>query len=173
MSKNTENKHFYRLSTDTVDGKYLSIIIEKGEVAMRAAAALAAELGAARFTPNPAFLVGGIGQLYFEDQPDKDTYEVIKFKGKYFECYPNRGKEAGAKVLERILQLPVVRLRELDQVFGMMPQGALTPAFFDYKDYIYLASTEPLELAGEDELEPIDEATFKVMHELKRKKKEE
>ena len=131
MSKKTENKHFYRLPMESSAGKRMKELITKGEEAWKAAAELAMELGAVRFTTNPAFLIGGIGQLYFTKKPNERAYETIRRRGRYFECYPNRGKEAGARIFERILQLPAVHFKELELIFGKMKQGFLTPAFFD------------------------------------------
>lgn len=148
MTKKTTNDHFYRLPADSEAGKKLKALLVKGEQAWKAAADLAKELGAVRFTPNPAFLIGGIGQLYFSRKPNSRAYETIQRHKGYFECYPNRGKVAGARIFERILQLPAVHFKELEPIFGKMEEGALTPAFFDYLDDIYLASPEPLELEG-------------------------
>ena len=123
-------------------------LISKGEEAWKAAAELAKELGAARFTPNPAFLIGGIGQLYFTKKPNERAYETIRRRGRYFECYPNRGKEAGAKIFERILKLPAVHFKELELIFGKKETGWITPSFFHYREDIYIASVEPVELEG-------------------------
>ena len=148
MSKETKNQYFYRLPMESAAGQKMKELITKGEEAWKAAAELAKDLGAARFTPNPAFLIGGIGQLYFTKKPNERAYETIRRRGRYFECYPNRGKEAGAKIFERILKLPAVHFKELELIFGKMEQGSLTPAFFDYQEDIYLASVTPLELEG-------------------------
>ena len=136
-------------------------LITKGEEAWKAAAELAKELGAARFTPNPAFLIGGIGQLYFAKKPNERAYETIRRRGRYFECYPNRGKEAGAKIFERILKLPAVHFKELELVFGKKETGWITPSFFHYREYIYIASVEPLELEG---LVETNEAVWAAMN---------
>ena len=148
MSKKTENKYFYRLPIDSENGAKMKVLLDKGDEAFKAAAELTKELGAARFTTNPAFLIGGIGQLYFTRKPNERTYETIRRRGRYFECYPNRGKEAGAKILDRILKLPAVHFKELEPLFGHHETGWMTPAFFDYREDIYLASAEPLELEG-------------------------
>lgn len=162
MSKKTEHKYFYRIPTESAVGKKMKELISKGKEAWKAAAELAKELGAARFTPNPAFLIGGIGQLYFTKKPNERAYETIRRRGRYFECYPNRGKEAGAKIFERILQLPAVHFKELELIFGKMEQGFfLTPAFFDYREDIYLASVTPLELEG---LVETNEAVWAAMN---------
>ena len=170
MTKKTENKHFYRLSVTSENGSKLKTLLNKGDEAFKAAAELAKELGAVRFTTNPAFLVGGIAQLYFSKKPNERAYETIRRRGRYFECYPNRGKEAGAKILDRILNLPTVHFKELEPVFGKQETGWLTPAFFDYKEYIYLASVEPLDIEG---LEDSDEAVFNAMNELRKKEEAE
>ena len=148
MDKKTENKYFYRLPIESENGTKLKALIDKGEEAWKAAAELTKELGAVRFTTNPAFLVGGIGQLYFTKKPNERAYETIRRRGRYFECYPNRGKEAGAKILDRILKLPTVHFKELEPLFGQHETGWITPAFFVYRKDIYLASVEPLELEG-------------------------
>lgn len=148
MTKKTENKYFYRLPIESENGAKLKTLLDKGSEAWKTAAKLAKELGAVRFTPNPAFLIGGIGQLYFTKKPNERAYETIRRRGRYFECYPNRGKGAGSKIFERILQLPAVHFKELELIFGKMEQGSLTPAFFDYREDIYLASVTPLELEG-------------------------
>lgn len=165
MDKKAVNQHFYRLPIESEAGQRMKVIITKGEEAWNAAAALARELGAVRFTPNPAFLIGGIAQLYFTKKPNSRAYETIRRRGRYFECYPNRGKEAGAKIFERILQLPAVHFKELESVFGKMEQGTLTPAFFDYREDIYLASVEPLELEG---LVETNEAVWAAMNEARK-----
>ena len=170
MSKKTENKHYYRLPITSESGSKLKTLLDKGDEAFKAAAELTKELGAVRFTTNPAFLIGGIAQLYFAKKPNERAYETIRRRGRYFECYPNRGKEAGAKILDRILQLPTVHFKELEPIFGKQETGWMTPAFFDYKEYIYLASTEPLDIEG---LESSDEATFNEMNELRKKEEKE
>lgn len=148
MDKKTENKYFYRLPIESENGTKLKALIDKGEEAWKAAAELTKELGAVRFTTNPAFLVGGIGQLYFTKKPNERAYETIRRRGRYFECYPNRGKEAGAKILDRILKLPTVHFKELEPLFGQHETGWTTPAFFVYREDIYLASVEPLDMEG-------------------------
>lgn len=161
MRKKTEHKYFYRIPIESTVGKKMKEFISKGEEAWKAAAELAKELGAVRFTTNPAFLIGGIGQLYFTKKPNERAYETIRRRGRYFECYPNRGKEAGAKIFERILQLPAVHFKELELIFGKIEQGSLTPAFFDYREDIYLASVTPLELEG---LVETNEAVWAAMN---------
>lgn len=148
MEKKTINQYFYRLPIESAVGQKMKELITKGEEAWKAAAELAKELGAARFTPNPAFLIGGIGQLYFTKKPNERAYETIRRRGRYFECYPNRGKEAGAKIFERILKLPAVHFKELELIFGKKETGWITPSFFHYREDIYIASVEPLELEG-------------------------
>lgn len=165
MTKKTENKYFYRLPIESETGKKLKTLLEKGEEAWKAAADLAKELGAVRFTPNQAFLIGGIGQLYFSKKPGERAYETIRRHGDYFECYPNRGKVAGSKIFERILKLPAVHFKELEPVFGKMEKGSVTPAFFDYLEDIYLASPEPLELEG---LVESNEAVWAAMNEARK-----
>lgn len=142
------NQYFYRLPIESSVGQKMKELISKNEEAWKAAAELAKELGAARFTPNPAFLIGGIGQLYFTKKPNERAYETIRRRGRYFECYPNRGKEAGAKIFERILKLPAVHFKELELIFGKKETGWITPSFFHYREDIYIASVEPLELEG-------------------------
>lgn len=148
MEKKTINQYFYRLPIESAVGQKMKELITKGEEAWKAAAELAKELGAARFTPNPAFLIGGIGQLYFTKKPNERAYETIRRRGRYFECYPNRGKEAGAKIFDRILKLPAVHFKELELIFGKKETGWITPSFFHYREDIYIASVEPLELEG-------------------------
>ena len=148
MEKKTINQYFYRLPIESAVGQKMKELISKGEEAWKAAAELAKELGAARFTPNPAFLIGGIGQLYFTKKPNERAYETIRRRGRYFECYPNRGKEAGAKIFERILKLPAVHFKELELIFGKKETGWITPSFFHYREDIYIASVEPVELEG-------------------------
>ena len=165
MEKKTENRHFYRLPIESENGKKLKALLDKGEQAWLAASELARELGAVRFTPNEAFLIGGIGQLYFTKKPNERAYETIRRRGRYFECYPNRGKGAGAKIFERILKLPAVHFKELDPVFGKKETGWMTPAFFDYREDIYLASPEELDIEG---LVPSNEAVWAAMNEARR-----
>lgn len=165
MSKKTENKYFYRLPIDSENGAKMKVLLDKGDEAFKAAAELTKELGAARFTTNPAFLIGGIGQLYFTRKPNERAYETIRRRGRYFECYPNRGKEAGAKILDRILKLPAVHFKELEPLFGHHETGWMTPAFFDYREDIYLASAEPLELEG---LVETNEAVWAAMNEARK-----
>lgn len=172
MAKKTENKHFYRLPVETEAGKQMKALLEKGQEAWNAAANLAKELGAVRFTTNDAFLIGGIGQLYFQKKPNERAYETIKRVGHYFECYPNRGKEAGAKIFERILKLPAVHFKELEPIFGKMEEGAITPAFFDYLDDIYLASPKPLKVEGAVESNEAVWATMNEARKLVEKEKE-
>ena len=168
MEKKIENNYYYQLPITSGNGSKLKALLDKGDKAFRAAAELAKELGAVRFTTNPAFLVGGICQLYFTKKPNERAYETVRRRGRYFECYPNRGKEAGAKIFERILKLPTVHFKELEPIFSKQETGWLTPAFFEYKEYIYLASTEPLSIEG---LEPSDEETFKAMDRNRKKEK--
>ena len=172
MTKKTENQHFYRLPKESENGQKLLALLKKGDEAWKAAADLSKELGAVRFTPNEAFLIGGIGQLYFDKKPNERTYETIRRRGRYFECYPNRGKQAGAKILDRILQLPTVHFKELEPIFGKQETGWVTPAFFDYQEDIYLASPTPLDIDG---LIESNEAVFAAMNEARKiveKKKE-
>lgn len=165
MSKKIENKYFYRVPIDSENGKRLKTLLDKGEEAWNAAADFAKELGAVRFTPNDAFLMGGIGQLFFPKKPNERAYTTIKRHGKYYECYPNRGKQAGAKIFENILKLPAVHFKELEPIFGRHETGWMTPAFFDYLEDIYLASPEPLEVEGFVES---NEAVWAAMKETKR-----
>ena len=165
MTKKTENQHFYRIPIESENGQKLLSLLKKGEEAWKAAAELAKELGAVRFTPNGAFLIGGIGQLYFTKKPNGRAYQTIRRRGRYFECYPNRGKEAGAKILDRILQLPAVHFKELEPVFGKQETGWMTPAFFDYREDIYLASPTPLDIEG---LTESNEAVWAAMNEARR-----
>lgn len=160
MEKKT-NQYFYRLPIESAVGQKMKELISKNEEAWKAAAELAKELGAARFTPNPAFLIGGIGQLYFTKKPNERAYETIRRRGRYFECYPNRGKEAGAKIFERILKLPAVHFKELELIFGKKETGWITPSFFHYREDIYIASVEPLELEG---LVETNEAVWAAMN---------
>lgn len=164
-NKKTENKYFYRIPIDSENGRKLKALLDKGEEAWKAASDLAKELGAVRFTPNGAFLIGGIGQLYFSKKPNERAYQTIRRRGHYFECYPNRGKEAGAKIFDRILQLPAVHFKELEPVFGKQETGWITPAFFDYREDIYLASATPLEAEG---LIESNEAVFAAMNEARK-----
>lgn len=161
MEKKTINQYFYRLPIESAVGQKMKELISKGEEAWKAAAELAKELGAARFTPNPAFLIGGIGQLYFTKKPNERAYETIRRRGRYFECYPNRGKEAGAKIFERILKLPAVHFKELELIFGKKETGWITPSLFHYREDIYIASVEPLELEG---LVETNEAAWAAMN---------
>ena len=161
MDKKPDNRYFYRLPIESAAGQRVNGLITKGKEAWKAAADLAKELGAVRFTPNPAFLIGGIAQLYFTKKPNERAYETIRRRGRYFECYPNRGREAGAKIFERILKLPAVHFKELELIFGKMEQGSFTPAFFDYRDDIYLASVTPLEMEG---LVETNEAVWAAMN---------
>lgn len=165
MAKKTENQHFYRLPIESENGKKLLALLKKGEEAWKAAAELTKELGAAQFTPNPAFLIGGIGQLYFDKKPNQRAYNTIRRRGRYFECYPNRGKQAGAEIFERILQLPTVHFKELEPIFGKQETGWMTPAFFDYQEDIYLASPTPLDIEG---LIESNEAVFAAMNEARK-----
>lgn len=155
------NQYFYRLPIESAVGQKMKELISKNEEAWKAAAELAKELGAARFTPNPAFLIGGIGQLYFTKKPNERAYETVRRRGRYFECYPNRGKEAGAKIFERILKLPAVHFKELELIFGKKETGWITPSFFHYREDIYIASVEPLELEG---LVETNEAVWAAMN---------
>lgn len=158
--KTAENQHFYRLSVSTEKGQALKNILDRCNEAMQASAKLAAELGAIRFTQNEAFLAGSIGNLYFEKKPNERTYETVRRRGRYFECFPNRGKEAGAKIFTRIMNLPVVPFSHLESVFGKQEKGWVTPAIFEYKGDIYLASATPLAIEG---LEDIHAGTFAAM----------
>ena len=165
MTKKTGNQHFYRLPIESENGQKLLALLKKGEEAWKAAAELTKELGAVRFTPNEAFLIGGIGQLYFTKKPNGRAYETIRRRGRYFECHPDRGKEAGAKILDRILKLPTVHFKELEPIFGKQETGWVTPAFFDYREDIYLASPTPLDIEG---LVESNEAVFAAMNEARK-----
>lgn len=169
MIKDKESKHYYRLPIESENGKRLKDLLDRGEKAWEKAAELAKELGAVRFTPNDAFLIGGIGQLYFSKKPNERAYETIRRRGRYFECYPNRGKEAGAKIFERILKLPAIHFKELEPVFGVRKEGWMTPAMFDYREDIYLESHEPLAIEGITET---NEAVWAAMKEARRIVKE-
>lgn len=155
---------YYRLPVATEAGKILMDIIGRGDKAWKAASDLARELGAARFTPNGVFLVGGIGQLYFTKKPSSRAYVTNRRRKGFFESYPNRGKEAGARIFERILQLPVVHFKELEPVFGRQSEGWQAPAFFGYGEHIYLKSSAPLEVEG------LTEATESEWEEAKKEK---
>ena len=158
--KKAENQHFYRLPVSTEKGQALKNILDRCDEAMKASALLAAELGAVRFTQNGAFLAGSIGNLYFTKKPNERAYETVRRRGRYYECFPNRGKEAGAKIFARIMSLPVVSFSVLTTVFGDMPQGTVTPTIFEYKEDLYLASATPLTIDG---LEDIHAGTFAAM----------
>lgn len=164
MKKKT-TKYYYRLPIETEAGKKLKEILDKGQEAWEAAAGLVKKLGAARFTTNGAFLIGGIGKLYFEHKPNQRAYDVLRRYKNYYECIPNRGRHAGHNIMQEILDLPTVKFSELRPVFGEQKTGWITPAFFDYLDDIYISSSNELAVEGMVES---NEAVWAAMKEAKR-----
>lgn len=160
----TETYHYYRLPMETEAGQRVKRVITKAELAWNMSAMLARRIGADRFTPNGAYITGGIGQFYFKDKPESKAFVIQKIHGDYFECIPNRGNEEGYALWQEILSLPVVTFKDIADVFGKLEEGMSTPAFFDYRTDIYIRSSHPLDLEG---LVESSEGIFSAMNEAR------
>lgn len=157
-----EYKHF-RLPAESEAGKRLAELYELGKEAMKAASDLVEKLRADEFEQHPAFAQGGIGAFYFRHKPSARRWDVrIKVDGMY-QCFPNTTTAAGRKVLEEVSALPVVKMEQVAEAFGLptdrrMPDGTLLPMFFRVEqEWDYIKANCPLSLA---ELEEVSEEEF-------------
>lgn len=158
-----EFKH-YRLPVDSETGRRLTDLYEQGKQAMQATYDLVQRLRADEFEQHPAFAQGGIGAFYFRRKPGASRWDIRQKEDGMYQCFPNTTTPAGRKVLKEVSALPVVKMEQVADAFGLdtrrdIPPGTLLPMFFRVEqqwDYVKtdLALTLPeLETVTEEEFE--------------------
>ena len=158
-----EFKH-YRLPVDSETGRRLTDLYEQGKQAVQAASDLVQRLRADEFEQHPAFAQGGIGAFYFRRKPGVRRWDIREKVDGMYQCFPNTTTTAGRKVLKEVSNLPVVKMEQVAEAFGLdtrrdIPSGTLLPMFFRVEqqwDYVKtsLALTLPeLETVTEEEFE--------------------
>lgn len=157
-----EYKHF-RLPADSEAGKRLAGLYDLGKAAMKAASDLALKHRADEFEEHPGFAKGGIGAFYFRHKPSARRWDVRFKQDGLYQCFPNTTTSAGRKVLEEVAALPVVKMEQVAEAFGMptdsrMPDGTMLPMFFRVEqEWDYIKSNFPLSLDG---LQEVSEEEF-------------
>lgn len=142
----SEMKH-YRLPVDSETGKKLTSLYAAGKKAVEAASKMAKALRATEFEMHPGFAMGGIGALYFRFKPAKRRFDIRDQVNGLHLCFPNTATEDGKQILRRISALPVVKMEQVAEAFGIkngqvLPDNALLPMFFRVEqqwDYIKTA----------------------------------
>lgn len=159
----SEQMKYYRLPADSEAGKKLTAVYAAGKKAVEAASKMAKALRAAEFEMHPGFAMGGIGALYFRFKPAKRRFDVReKVEGLYL-CYPNTSTEEGREILRRVSALPVVKMEQVAEAFGIkngqvLPSNALLPMFFRVEQqWDYVKTAIALDLP---ELEEVSQEEF-------------
>lgn len=158
----TTLKH-YRLPVDSETGSRLTALYEQGKQAMEAASHLALSVRADEFEQHPGFAQGGIGAFYFRHKPSARRWDIRFKQDGMYQCFPNLTTEAGRKVNAQIAALPVVKMEQVAEAFGIdprrqMPTGTLMPMFFRVEQqWDYVKTNLPLDLP---ELEEVSEEEF-------------
>lgn len=156
-------KHYYRLPADSEVGQKLTGLYLRGAEAMNAASRLAEELKSYKFTASQGFAMGGIGCLLFRRKPSEAKFDVVDRSGKLYACTPNTSTKEGREILKRIAELPVVRIEEVCEVFGVdfrnkNLEGKSMPNFFRVEEtWDYVKTEYPLYIEG---MRPITEEEF-------------
>lgn len=154
-----EYKH-YRLPAESEAGKRLAELYRQGKEAMKAASELAEKLRADEFEQHPAFAQGGIGAFYFRHKPSSRRWDArAKIDGMY-QCFPNTTTAAGRKVLDEVAALPVVKMDQVSEAFGLtmdshMPDSTKMPMFFRTgNEWDYVKTSCTLTVDGIQEVSP-------------------
>lgn len=156
--------HYYRIPIDSPTGHRLTELYALGKEASAAASKLALSIKAAEFEMHPGFAMGGIGAFYFRTKPSVRRWDIREKKDGLYLCVPNTSTTAGRKVLEQILQLPVVKMEQVAEAFGIdvrkrHPDHKMLPMFFRVEnqwDYVKCDAPLPspdLEETTEEEFE--------------------
>lgn len=157
-----EFKH-YRLPVDSETGRRLTDLYEQGKQAMQAASDLVQRLRADEFEQHPAFAQGGIGAFYFRRKPGVRRWDIRGKVDGMYQCFPNTTTTAGRKVLKEVSDLPVVKMEQVAEAFGLdarreVPSGTLLPMFFRVEhEWDYVKTSLDLTLP---ELETVTEEEF-------------
>lgn len=155
--------HHYRLPADSEVGQKLTELYARGGEAMNAASALAEELKAYEFTQSKGFAMGGIGCLLFRRKPSAKKYDVVERVDKLYACVPNTSTKEGKEILQRISELPTVKIREVCEAFGFAYNsdhfhGLAMPNFFRVEqEWDYIRTEFPLYIEG---MQPVTEEEF-------------
>lgn len=138
---------YYRLPADSEAGKKITALYAAGKKAVEAASKMAKALRATEFEMHPGFAIGGIGALYFRFKPAKRRFDIREQVDGLYLCFPNTSTEEGKEILRRISALPVVKMEQVAEAFGIrngqvLPESALLPMFFRVEqqwDYVKTA----------------------------------
>lgn len=159
MTEQENQKHYYRLSSDSEAGAQMQQLFARARVAVNAASALAKELNALYFEPSSGCVAGGISVFYFKRKPQSRRWETLKrMPDNLYAAIPNAETQGGRFVLSRLAQLPIVKTSELANVLGVadkLNHGEKTPLCFPIEDaYTYICSDYELNL---DDAESVTE----------------
>ena len=144
------NYYYYRISTKSETGKKLEELYKLGQISATAADELASKLHAVEFEMHPGFAMGGISALYFKRKPTVRRWEVKERKDGLYLCIPNPTTEAGRKVIKEITELPVVKMEQVAEAFGINihkrhPDNHMLPMFFRVEnEFDYVQCDSPL-----------------------------
>lgn len=159
----SEAFNYYRLPVDSETSSRLTDLYEQGKQAMQAASALVQRLRADEFEQHPAFAQGGIGAFYFRRKPGVRRWDIRGKVDGMYQCFPNTTTTAGRKVLKEVSDLPVVKMEQVAEAFGLdthreVPSGTLLPMFFRVEhEWDYVKTSLALTLS---ELEAVTEEEF-------------
>ena len=159
----SDEMKYYRLPVDSEAGKKLTALYAAGKKAVEAASKMAKALRATEFEMHPGFAIGGIGALYFRFKPAKRRFDVREQVNGLYLCYPNTSTEDGKSILRRVSALPVVKIEQVAEAFGIkngqvLPENALLPMFFRVEQqWDYVKTVIPLDL---QELEEVSKEEF-------------
>lgn len=159
---------YYRLPVDSETGKKLTALYEAGKKAVEAASKMAKSLRATEFEMHPGFAMGGIGALYFRFKPAKRRFDIREQVNGLHLCFPNTATEDGKQILRRISALPVVKMEQVAQAFGIkngqvLPDNALLPMFFRVEQqWDYVKTAIELDIP---ELEEVSQVAFEKAYE--------
>ena len=136
--------HFYRIPVSSQTGTKLTEIYRQGKIAAQAASKLAESFKAVEFEMNPLFAMGGISALYFNHKPSVRRWDIREKQHGIYLCIPNTATTAGRKALQQMDELPVVKMEQVAEAFGIDPRKRpadhqLLPMFFRVEnewDYI-------------------------------------
>lgn len=148
---------FYRTPVSSETGCKLTELYRRGQEAASAASALAEKLKAVEFEMNPSFAMGGIGILYFKRKPSARRWDAHVKENGWYLCVPNIATQAGLKVLKEIAALPVVKMEQVAEAFGIdvqkrHPDNRMLPMFFRVEEqYDYVKCDAPLDCPGLEE----------------------
>lgn len=131
--------NYYRIATDSNTGKLAQNLLRRYNECNNAASFLAKDLGATSFTLSQQWAAGGIGSLLFNRPHSAKKYDFLGKEGKYYVYVPNTSTAQGWKILERIASLPIVKMKEELEIFGIPASLKYAPVWFRYGESIYLS----------------------------------